>query len=246
MHSSASALATVSRAPRMDPLVSTHSRMGPRSAVGRTCAHTAIWGAHASVAQRLQPSSTHPPHAPKARTSLLSGLMRVGNSPHPSRSYVCRPFSARRAKKSSLAARTVRPRAISAASAGSRRPMSPLRVSPRVSCASSTVRSRPAQRSEWSARRRKRASSTRGVAQAGEPGCLPPCLWRAPSRPLTGPRAHVQVLHRRPAQRTPAPAPAQAAHEVPQLLDVLQLAAQRVQRRPPGALPDVRLQSCAH
>lgn len=38
---------------------------------------------------------------------------------------------------------TVRPRASKAASAGSRREMSSLRVKPRVSCASSTVRSRP-------------------------------------------------------------------------------------------------------
>ena len=62
MHSSARALATVSRAPRMDPDVSTHSRMGPRSAVGRI--------------------------------SRRSGTICVSNSLQPSRSYVCRPFSA--------------------------------------------------------------------------------------------------------------------------------------------------------
>ncbi len=62
MHSSASALATVSRGPRMEPLVSQHSRMGPRSAVGRI--------------------------------SRRSGTICVSYSPQPSRSYVCRPFSA--------------------------------------------------------------------------------------------------------------------------------------------------------
>ena len=47
------------------------------------------------------------------------------------------------AKKSSLDWRTRRPRAMLAASLGSRREMSSLRVRPRVSWASSTVRSRP-------------------------------------------------------------------------------------------------------
>jgi hypothetical protein len=46
----------------MEPLVSQHSRMGPRSAVGRI--------------------------------SRRSGTICVSYSPQPSRSYVCRPFSA--------------------------------------------------------------------------------------------------------------------------------------------------------
>ena len=55
MHSSASALATVSRAPRMDPLVSQQSRMGPRSAVGRTSRRSGT----IAVLNSLQPSRSY-------------------------------------------------------------------------------------------------------------------------------------------------------------------------------------------
>ena len=55
MHSSASAFATTSLAPRIEPEVSTHRRMGPRSAVGRISRRSGT----ICVLNSLQPSLSY-------------------------------------------------------------------------------------------------------------------------------------------------------------------------------------------
>ena len=74
MHSSASAFATTSLGPRMDPEVSTHRRIGPRSAVGRISRRSGT----ICVLNSLQPSLSYVCRAFSATCNVTS--FRKGHS----------------------------------------------------------------------------------------------------------------------------------------------------------------------